>query len=142
MNDKEKKLREALNEYFGKEVGDVKRVLIQPVFNQGAPDLNAKRIIIVTKTHKPTFEEKRNELVDQLDKDLKEIDGGFDVKIEGDKICIWYYAGRLCELYGKDDMRFYSTYLKVKKMTNTMDAISGFSWNLRQLKEQYEDETI
>lgn len=88
---------------------------------------------------------KRKELVDQLDKDLKEIDGGFDVKIEKNDICIWYYAGRLCELDGKDDMRFYSIcfysiYLKVKKMAKLMETISGFSWELKRLKEQYKDD--
>nr|DAI45865.1 MAG TPA: hypothetical protein [Caudoviricetes sp.] len=75
-------------------------------------------------------------MVDQLDKDLKEIDGDFNVKIKGDRIYIYLCAVRLYELYGEDNMAIYSVYLKVEKMAKAMEAISGFSWNLRQLKEQ------
>lgn len=140
MTDKEKKLTEALKEYFGKDVGNVTYADAESITPIG---MGSKRyILITTEPHKPTLKEKRKELVDQLDKDLKEIDGGFDVKIERNDICIWYYAGRLCELYGKDDMHFYSTYLKVKKMTKVMETISGFSWELKRLKEQYKDEAI
>ena len=138
MNDKEKKLTEALKEYFGRDVGDVEG---EPNFMDYSTKLPGlvhpiKRIVITTVPYKPTFEERRKELVDQLDKDLKEIDGDFNVKIEGDRICIYLCAVRLYELYGEDNMAIYSVYLKVEKMAKAMEAISGFSWNLRQLKEQ------
>ncbi|MEK3557787.1 hypothetical protein AAA406_02540 [Lactobacillus crispatus] len=138
MNDKEKKLTEALKEYFGRDVGDVEG---EPNFMDYSTKLPGlvhpiKRIVITTVPYKPTFEERRKELVDQLDKDLKEIDGDFNVKIKGDRIYIYLCAVRLYELYGEDNMAIYSVYLKVEKIAKAMEAISGFSWNLRQLKEQ------
>lgn len=138
MNDKEKKLTEALKEYFGRDVGDVEG---EPNFMDYSTKLPGlvhpiKRIVITTVPYKPTFEERRKELVDQLDKDLKEIDGDFNVKIKGDRIYIYLCAVRLYELYGEDNMAIYSVYLKVEKMAKAMEAILGFSWNLRQLKEQ------
>lgn len=145
MTDKEEKLTEALKEYFGEDVGDVKKVLTQPVFNQGAPVLNTKRIMIVTKIHKPTFEEKRKELVDQLDKDLKEIDDNYSV-VEGmgspDITYIYYGIRSYCKLYIDGNINFYGVYDSVKQMTKVMETISGFSWEFRQLKEQYKDETV
>lgn len=133
MNDKEKKLTEALKEYFGRDVGDVEG---EPNFMDYSTKLPGlvhpiKRIVITTVPYKPTFEERRKELVDQLDKDLKEIDGDFNVKIKGDRIYIYLCAVRLYELYGEDNMAIYSVYLKVEKMAKAMEAISGFSWNLR-----------
>ncbi|MCT7680809.1 MAG: hypothetical protein N4R92_05470, partial [Lactobacillus crispatus] len=102
MNDKEKKLTEALKEYFGRDVGDVEG---EPNFMDYSTKLPGlvhpiKRIVITTVPYKPTFEERRKELVDQLDKDLKEIDGDFNVKIKGDRIYIYLCAVRLYELYG------------------------------------------
>lgn len=34
------------------------------------------------------------------------------------------------------NVNFYGAYGSVKQMAKAMEAISGFSWNLRQLKEQ------
>lgn len=147
MNDKEKKLREALNEYFGRDVGDITRVLVQPVFNQSACDLVLKKkcINITVKPHEPTYEERRKKLVDQLNKELKEIDDNYSV-VKGiaspDVTYIHYDARPYCELYPNGNINFHGVYDSVKQMTKVMETISGFSWKLKRLKEQYKDETI
>ena len=147
MNDKEEKekLREALNEYFGNDVGDVDYARVQSNVVYGDSAKLGKYITIVTKTHKPTFEEKRKELIDQLDKDLKEIDDNFTVVegIESTDITYIHYGTRLyCKLYLDGNINSYGVYDSVKQMTKVMEAISGFSWKLKRLKEQYRDETI
>ncbi|MDQ4432107.1 hypothetical protein [Lactobacillus crispatus] len=76
------------------------------------------------------------------EKKLKKIDGDFNVKIEGDRICIYLCAVRLYELYGEDNMAIYSVYLKVEKMAKTVEAILDFSRKLDHLKELYKNETI
>ena len=145
MNDKEKKLREALNEYFGSDVGDVDYARVQSNVVYGDSAKLGKYITIVTKIHKPTFEEKRKELVDQLNKELKEIDDNYSI-VEGmgsPDITYIHYGIRLyCKLYLDGNINFYGVYDSVKQMTKVMETISGFSWELRQLKEQYKDETI
>ena len=84
-------------------------------------------------------EEKRKELVDQLEKDLKDIDDNFNV-VEGmgnpDVTYIHCSNFPYCELYLNGNVNFHGAYGSVKQMTKAMEAISGFSWNLRQLKEQ------
>ena len=146
MNDKEEKekLREALNEYFGNDVGDVDYARVQSNVVYGDSAKLGKYITIVTKTHKPTFEEKRKELIDQLDKDLKEIDDNYSI-VEGmgnpDVTYIQCSNFPYCELYLNGNVNFHG-YGSVKQMTKAMEAISGFSWELRQLKEQYKDETV
>lgn len=84
-------------------------------------------------------EEKRKELVDQLNKALKEIDDNYSV-VKGiaspDVTYIHYDARPYCELYPNGNVDFHGAYGSVKQMTKAMEAISGFSWNLRQLKEQ------
>ena len=91
-------------------------------------------------------EEKRKELVDQLDKDLKEIDDNFTVVegIESTDITYIHYGTRLyCKLYYFDgNINFHGLYDSVKQMTKVMETISGFLWKLKRLKEQYKDETI
>lgn len=144
MNDKEKKLTEALKEYFGRDVGDVEGANVEPNFTDystkslGLPH-PIKRIVITTVPHKPTLKEKRKELVDQLEKDLKDIDDNFNV-VEGmgtpDVTYIRCSNFPYCELYINGDVNFHGGYGNVKQMAKAMEAISGFSWNLRQLKEQ------
>ena len=149
MKSKEEKLREALNEYFGRDVGDVKGCFIDPAsptdYVPECPVDHTKQITILTKQHVPTFAEKRKELVDQLEKDLKDIDDNFNV-VEGmgnpDVTYIHYDARPYCELYPNGNINFHGVYDSVKQMTKVMETISGFSWELRQLKEQYKDETI
>ena len=149
MTDKNEKLREALNEYFGRDVGDVKGCFIDPAsptdYVPECPVDHTKQITILTKQHVPTFAEKRKELVDQLDKDLKEIDDNFTVVegIESTDITYIHYGTRLyCKLYLDGNINSYGVYDSVKQMTKVMEAISGFSWKLKRLKEQYEDETV
>lgn len=145
MNDKEKKLREALNEYFGSDVGDIANVDGETTSYAACPARFERHIDITTVPHKPTFEEKRKELIDQLDKDLKEIDDNFTVveDIESTDITYIHYGTRLyCKLYLDGNINSYGVYDSVKQMTKVMEAISGFSWKLKRLKEQYKDETI
>lgn len=147
MKSKEEKLREALNEYFGRDVGDVKGCFIDPAsptdYVPECPVDHTKQITILTKQHVPTFAEKRKELVDQLEKDLKDIDDNFNV-VEGmsnpDVTYIRCSNFPYCELYLNGNVDFHGAYGSVKRMTKAMEAISGFSWNLRQLKEQYKDD--
>lgn len=145
MKSKEEKLREALNEYFGNDVGDVDYACVQSNVVYGDSAKLGKYITIVTKTHKLTFEERRKKLVDQLDKDLKEIDDNYSV-VEGmgsPDITYIHYGTRLyCKLYLDGNINSYGVYDSVKQMTKVMETISGFSWELRQLKEQYKDETV
>lgn len=147
MNDKEKKLREALNEYFGSDVGDIANVDGETTSYAACPARFERHIDITTVPHKLTFEERRKKLVDQLDKDLKEIDDNFNV-VEGmenpDVTYIRCSTFPYCELYLylNGNVDFHGAYGSVKQMTKAMEAISVFSWELRQLKEQYEDETI
>ena len=149
MNDKEKKLREALNEYFGSDVGDVKGCFIDPAsptdYIPECPVDHTKQITILTKQHVPTFAERRKKLVDQLNKELKEIDDNYSV-VKGiaspDVTYIHYDARPYCELYPNGNINFHGVYDSVKQMTKVMKTISGFSWKLKRLKEQYKDETI
>lgn len=149
MKSREEKLREALNEYFGRDVGDVKGCFIDPASpTDYVPEClvdHTKQITILTKQHVPTFAEKRKELVDQLNKELKEIDNNYSV-VKGiaspDVTYIHYYARPYCELYPDGDINFHGVYASVKQMTKVMEAMSGFSWELKHLKEQYKDETV
>lgn len=145
MKSKEEKLSEALKEYFGKDVGDIKDIIAVPR-NRGLDLENNMKdyndFLIMTEPHQPTFKDKLEDLIDQLEKKLRKIDGDFNVKIEGDRICIYLCAVRLYELYGEDNMAIYSVYLKVEKMAKTVEAIVDFSRELKRLKEQYKDETI
>lgn len=141
MADKEEKekLREALNEYFGRDVGDVDYARVQSNVVYGDSAKLGKYITIVTKTHKPTFEEKRKELIDQLDKDLKEIDDNFTV-VEGiaspDVTYIHYDARPYCELYSNGNINFHGVYDSVKQIAKIMKIISCFSCKLKRLKEE------
>lgn len=143
MKSKEEKLSEALKEYFGNDVGDIKDIIAVPRnrcldLENNMKDYND--FLIMTEPHQPTFKDKLEDLIDQLEKKLRKIDGDFNVKIEGDRICIYLCAVRLYELYGEDNMAIYSVYLKVEKMTKVMEAISGFSRKLKHLREQYKND--
>ena len=153
MKSKEEKLSEALNEYFGKDLGDVvyasaESISFDPT-KLSAPESN---ILITTVPHKPTFEERRKKLVDQLDKDLKEIDGGFGAKaLDENNVRVYEESTdiTLFEIYeGNDswDIRHVhlcnNIYLSVSKMIKIMNAISKFSKELDHLKELYKNETI
>lgn len=145
MKSKEEKLSEALKEYFGNDVGDIKDIIAVPRnrcldLENNMKDYND--FLIMTEPHQPTFKDKLEDLIDQLEKKLRKIDGDFNVKIEGDRICIYLCAVRLYELYGEDNMAIYSVYLKVEKMAKTVEAIVDFSRELKRLKEQYKDETV
>lgn len=156
MKHKEVKLREALNEYFGGDVGDISQTVVEPEFLNRFPHKGlvsrSKRITIITKPHEPTFEEKRKELVDQLDKDLKEIDGVFGAKaLDENNVRVYEESAdiALFEIYeGNDswDIRHIhlcnNIYLSVPKMIKIMNAISKFSKELDHLKELYKNETI
>lgn len=141
MVDKEEKekLTEALKEYIGEDVGDVDYCYGEDLQEPG------RRITIITKPHKPTFKEKRKELVDQLNKELKEIDNNYSV-VKGiaspDVTYIHYYARPYCELYPNGNINFHGVYASVKQMTKVMEAMSGFLRELKRLKEQYKDETV
>lgn len=143
MKSKEEKLSEALKEYFGNDVGDIKDIIAVPRnrcldLENNMKDYND--FLIMTEPHQPTFKDKLEDLIDQLEKKLRKIDGDFNVKIEGDRICIYLCAVRLYELYGEDNMAIYSVYLKVEKMAKTVEAIVDFSRELKRLKEQYKDD--
>lgn len=145
MNDKEKKLREALNEYFGSDVGDIANVDGETTSYAACPARFERHIDITTVPHKLTFEERRKKLVDQLNKELKEIDDNFNV-VEGmetpDVTYIHCCSFPYCELYLNGNVKFYGSYGSVKRMTKAMEVILDFSRKLKRLKEQYEDETI
>lgn len=150
MNDKEKKLREALNEYFGREVGDVKGCFIDPAsptdYVPECPVDHTKQITILTKQHVPTFAEKRKELVDQLDNDLKEIDADLNAKALGENNIRIYDEGIgtvICDFHKLIDacnFHLFDCYLSVTEMIKIMDAVSVFIQELKRLKEQYKDD--
>lgn len=151
MNDKEKKLREALNEYFGRDVGDVKGCFIDPAsptdYVPECPVDHTKQITILTKQHVPTFAERRKKLVDQLDKDLKEIDDGFGAQVisSDGEILIHVGHAKIAELYwdwaiNEFHMHVFPIEISVITVVKIMDAVSVFTQELGRLKEQYEDE--
>ncbi|QLL73756.1 hypothetical protein [Lactobacillus crispatus] len=152
MKSKEEKLREALNEYFGRDVGDVKGCFIDPAsptdYVPECPVDHTKQITILTKQHVPTFAEKRKELVDQLDNDLKEIDADLNAKALGENNIRIYDEGIgavICDFHELTDacnFHLFDCYLSVTEMIKIMDAVSVFTQELERLKEQYEDETI
>ena len=154
MNDKEKKLREALNEYFGSDVGDIANVDGETTSYAACPARFERHIDITTVPHKLTFEERRKKLVDQLDKDLKDIDGVFGAKaLDENNVRVYEESAdnTLLEIYeGNDswDIRHVhlcicnNIYLSVPKMIKIMNAISKFSKELDHLKELYKNETI
>lgn len=137
VNKEEKeKLTEALKEYIGEDVGDIEYCYGEDLQEPG------RRITIITKPHKPTFKEKRKELVDQLDKELKEIDDNFNV-VEGmetpDVTYIHCCSFPYCELY-LNGVNFYGSYGSVKRMTKAMEVILDFSRKLKRLREQYKND--
>lgn len=135
MVDKEEKekLTEALKEYFGEDVGDIEYCYGEDLQEPG------RRITIITKPHKPTFKEKRKELVDQLNKELKEIDDNYSV-VKGiaspDVTYIHYDARPYCELYPNGNINFHGVYDSVKQIAKIMKIISCFSCKLKCLKEE------
>lgn len=90
-------------------------------------------------------EEKRKELVDQLNKELKEIDDNYSV-VKGiaspDATYIHYDARPYCELYPNGNINFHGVYDSVKQIAKIMKIISCFSCKLKRLKEKYKDETV
>lgn len=145
MKNKEEKLREALNEYLGSDVGDIANVDGETTSYAACPARFERHIDITTVPHKLTFEERRKKLVDQLDKDLKEIDDNFNV-VEGmetpDVTYIHCCSFPYCELYLNGNVNFYGSSGSVKRMTKAMEVILDFSRKLKRLREQYKDETI
>lgn len=143
MNDKEKKLREALNEYFGSDVGDIANVDGETTSYAACPARFERHIDITTVPHKLTFEERWKKLVDQLDNDLKEIDDNFNV-VEGvetpDVTYIHCCSFPYCELYLNGNVNFYGSYGSVKRMTKAMEVILDFSRKLKRLREQYKND--
>lgn len=144
MKNKEEKLREALNEYFGEDVGDVEGGTIEPNFTAHftrSPSLvhPVKHIMIATVPHELAHEVKRKELVDQLNKELKEIDNNYSV-VKGiaspDVTYIHYYARPYCELYPNGNINFHGVYDSVKQIAKIMKIISCFSCKLKRLKEE------
>ena len=152
MNDKEKKLREALNEYFGREVGDVKGCFIDPAsptdYVPECPVDHTKQITILTKQHVPTFAEKRKELVDQLDNDLKEIDRYLRVTADGTRLHIYFDKNNnwICSLDECMDplnnLQLYGACLSVTEMSRITNALSEYCRKTYVLRRRYEDETI
>ena len=151
MKSKEEKLREALNEYFGRDVGDVKGCFIDPAsptdYVPECPVDHTKQITILTKQHVPTFAERRKKLVDQLDKDLKEIDDGFGAQVisSDGEILIHVGHAKIAELYwdwaiNEFHMHVFPIEISVITVVKIMDAVSVFTQELGRLKEQYEDE--
>ena len=149
MNDKEKKLREALNEYFGSDVGDIANVDGETISYAACPARFERHIDITTVPHKLTFEERRKKLVDQLDKDLKEIDDGFGAQVisSDGEILIHVGHAKIAELYwdwaiNEFHMHVFPIEISVITVVKIMDAVSVFTQELERLKEQYKDETI
>lgn len=152
MNDKEKKLREALNEYFGRDVGDVKGCFIDPAsptdYVPECPVDHTKQITILTKQHVPTFAEKRKELVDQLDNDLKEIDRYLRVTADGTRLHIYFDKNNnwICSLDECMDplnnLQLYGACLSVTEMSRITNALSEYCRKTYVLRRRYEDETI
>lgn len=143
MKNKEEKLREALNEYFGSDVGDIANVDGETTSYAACPARFERHIDITTVPHKLTFEERRKKLVDQLDKDLKEIDDNFNV-VEGmetpDVTYIHCCSFPYCELYLNGNVNFYGSYGSVKRTTKAMEVILDFSRKLKRLREQYKND--
>ena len=148
MNDKEKKLREALNEYFGSDVGDVDHALVQSNVVYGDSAKLEKYVTIITKPHKPTFEERRKELVGQLDKDLKEIDRYLRVKADGTRLYIYFDKNNnwICSLDECMDplnnLQLYDACLSVTEMSRITNVLSEYCRKTYVLRRRYEDETI
>ena len=152
MNDKEKKLREALNEYFGRDVGDVKGCFIDPAsptdYVPECPVDHTKQITILTKQHVPTFAEKRKELVDQLDNDLKEIDRYLRVTADGTRLHIYFDKNNnwICSLDEcldpLNNLQLYDACLSVTEMSRITNALSEYCRKTYVLRRRYEDETI
>lgn len=148
MVDKEEKekLTEALKEYFGNDVGDIKDIIAVPRNRRLDLENNMKDyndFLIMTEPHQPTFKDKLEDLIDQLDKDLKEIDDNYSV-VKGiaspDVTYIHYYARPYCELYPNGNINFHGVYDSVKRMTKAMEVILDFSRKLKRLREQYKND--
>lgn len=146
MKSKEEKLSEALKEYFGNDVGDIKDIIAVPRNRRLDLENNMKDyndFLIMTEPHQPTFKDKLEDLIDQLDKDLKEIDDNYSV-VKGiaspDVTYIHYYARPYCELYPNGNINFHGVYDSVKRMTKAMEVILDFSRKLKRLREQYKND--
>lgn len=146
MKSKEEKLSEALKEYFGNDVGDIKDIIAVPRNRRLDLENNMKDyndFLIMTEPHQPTFKDKLEDLIDQLDKDLKEIDDNFNV-VEGmetpDVTYIHCCSFPYCELYLNGNVNFYGSYGSVKRMTKAMEVILDFSRKLKRLREQYKND--
>lgn len=143
MKNKEEKLREALNEYFSSDVGDIANVDGETTSYAACPARFERHIEITTVPHKLTFEERRKKLVDQLNKELKEIDDNYSV-VKGiaspDVTYIHCCSFPYCELYLNGNVNFYGSYGSVKRMTKAMEVILDFSRKLKRLREQYKND--
>ena len=148
MNDKEKKLREALNEYLGEDVGDVDHMFAQSNVVYGDSRDPGKYITIITKPHKPTFEKRRKELRGQLDNDLKEIDRYLRVTADGTRLYIYFDKNNnwICSLdecmNPLNDLQLYDACLSVTEMSRITNALSEYCRKTYVLRRQYEDETV
>ena len=144
MVDKEEKekLTEALKEYIGEDVGDVDYCYGEDLQESG------RRITIITKPHKPTFKEKRKELVGQLDKDLKEIDRYLRVTADGTRLYIYFDKNNnwICSLDECMDplnnLQLYDACLSVTEMSRITNVLSEYCLKTYVLRRRYEDETI
>lgn len=145
MNDKEKKLTEALN--FGSDVGDVMYVDAEPI-SYDPPEIAGleKHIMITTVPHKLTFKEKRKELVDQLDRDMQKISVDLSAKALGNKIQIYDndIGTNICEFTERVDdicnFRLFDCYLSVVEVIKIMDAIAKFVQESERLRKQYKND--
>ena len=148
MKCKEKKLREALNEYFGSDVGDIANVDGETTSYAACPARFERHIDITTVPHKLTFEERRKKLVDQLDKDLKEIDRYLRVTADGIRLYIYFDKNNnwICSLdecmNPLNDLQLYDARLSVTEMSRIMNALSEYCRKTHVLRRQYEDETV
>lgn len=148
MNDKEKKLREALNEYFGSDVGDIANVDGETTSYAACPARFERHIDITTVPHKLTFEERRKKLVDQLDKDLKEIDRYLRVTADGIRLYIYFDKNNnwICSLdecmNPLNNLQLYDACLSVTEMSRITNALSEYCRKTYVLRRQYEDETV
>lgn len=146
MNDKEKKLTEALKEYFGKDVGDVDHAFVESNVVYRDLPRREKYITIITGPHKPTFEEKRQELVDQLNKDLKEINKDLSVETNASLIDVYIEGHKepIFEIYGVDDppaaIQSFDILLSFSLVKRVMDTIAELLDALNSLREQYKND--
>lgn len=147
MNDKKEKLRhkirKALNQYLGTEVGDVIDAEPQSKYHDGT-----EIYAIYTKPHKPSYKERRHAIFSQLASEIKNLQSGYCVYLsisqekDTDEVKIIIGSGGNClQLSVRDTGAVsiksdYESYIQPALLVEVFDSIVDYQRKIKDLKQK------